>query len=142
MPSAGQAKFVVHEFAHLWFSRAPIGTEDYWLSETPAEYLGLRYVAETLGAEAFESLAAPKRSAASSASPILGGRGRAPDATLYSKGPLLLFDLEQRIGKPKLDEVLARVAREPRHTSALFLSALRTVAGDSEASAFEALLRR
>jgi hypothetical protein len=57
-------------------------------------------------------------------------------------GRSCFFDLEQRIGKARLDEVLARVAREPRHCSALFLSALRAVAGDAEARAFEELLRR
>jgi hypothetical protein len=140
VPGAGQAKFIAHEFSHLWFTRASPTSEDYWLVEAPAEYLGLRYVEQALGTEALEQLLGPKRTAAAKAPPILG-KGRANDGALYSKGPLLLFDLERSIGRAGVDGVLRDLAAEPRHSTELFLVILRRVGGDAVAKDFEAKLR-
>ncbi|MCC7131777.1 MAG: hypothetical protein IT352_03985 [Gemmatimonadales bacterium] len=139
-PTAGQAKFIAHEFSHLWFTRASPTSEDYWLVETPAEYLGLRYVEAALGSAALESLLGPKRAIAAKAPPLLG-RGRASDGALYAKGPLLLFDLEATIGRAGVDAVLRELAQAPRHDTALFLTILRRVGGEAAAREFEAKLR-
>ncbi|MGE0440549.1 MAG: hypothetical protein AB7L66_21550 [Gemmatimonadales bacterium] len=140
-PGPGQAKFVTHEFAHLWFSRASLTGEDYWLVEGPAEYLGLRYVRDSLGPDAVAPMLASIRATAAKAPPVLG-HGRAPDAALYAKCPALLFALEERIGRSRMDSLLARLAALPRHTTALFLEQLAQVAGAGVASDFEADLRR
>ncbi len=139
-PVEGIAKFIAHELSHTWFSRADLLGEDYWLVETPAEYIGLRYVQKVLGDPAMERLLIPKRAQAATAGPILG-TGRASSAPLYAKGPLLLFDLEKQIGREKVDQVLGSLARAKVQTTAGFLASLRQVAGDSLTRAFESRLR-
>ncbi len=140
-PGAGHAKFVAHEFAHLWFSRASLTSEDYWLVEGPAEYLGLRYVRDSLGAAAVEPLLVTIRASAAKAPAVLG-HGRANDGALYAKVPMLLFALEARIGRAKMDLLLRRLAAEPRHTTAIFLRLLGDTAGNEVARDFEEQLRQ
>jgi len=140
-PGPGHAKFVAHEFAHLWFSRASLTSEDYWLVEGPAEYLGLRYVRDSLDAAALEPLLVPIRASAAKAPSVLG-HGRANDAALYAKVPMLLFELESRIGRAKMDMLLRRLAAEPRHTTGVFLQLLGDTAGSEAARDFEERLRQ
>jgi hypothetical protein len=138
--SAGVAKFMAHELAHAWFSRADPRSEDYWLTESPAEYLALRYVERTLGVAERDRLLVSKRSLAGRAGSMLG-RGRVSDKELYAKGPLLLFDLEQRIGRSSVDRVLREFAGSAVHTTTEFIATLARVAGDAEAGAFGTRLR-
>lgn len=140
-PTPGHAKFVAHEFAHLWFSRASLTSEHYWLVEGPAEYLGLRYVRDSLGEAAVEPILANVRATAAKAPPVLG-HGRAPDAALYAKVPVLLFALEEEIGHAKMNELLRRLAAEPKHTTQIFVRLLGEVAGSDIAREFEEKLRR
>jgi hypothetical protein len=140
LDSAGLAKFMAHELAHSWFSKADPWGEDYWLTESPAEYLALRYVEASLGAEARERLVAPKRALAERAGPILG-RGRPGENALYAKGPLLLMELELAITRDALDLVLRHAAAAETPTTAGFLATLEEVAGPEAVRAFERKLR-
>lgn len=124
---AGIAKFTAHEFAHLWFSNANATTEHRWLDESMAEYASLRYVEEALGRAAVEEMLAGKREAAAGAKAVQGlSRG---DAELYSKGALLLIDLEQRLGRAEMDQLLAEVALRKIGTTPEFLALLEEFSG-------------
>ena len=136
---AGAAKFTAHEFAHAWLSNANPTSEHRWLDESTAEYVSLRYVEEALGKGAAEELIAPKRKMAADADPVLGTRRT--DAELYAKGPLLLFELEERIGRSKMDSLLAEVARNRIGTTEEFLALLRERGDDETANWFEDQLR-
>lgn len=136
---AGAAKFTAHEFAHAWLSNANPSSEHRWLDESTAEYVSLRYVEEVLGKEAAEELIAPKREMAADADPVLGTRRS--DAELYAKGPLLLFELEERIGRSKMDSLLAEAARHRIGTTEGFLALLRERTDPTTASWFEDQLR-
>jgi hypothetical protein len=71
------------------------------------------------------------------------GHGRPNRAQLYQKGPLLLIDLEHRIGRPAMDRLMARVSNESRmapNTTAEFLRALTDIGGADAAKAFDAAL--
>ncbi len=133
---AAVAKFIAHELAHGWFSRADPQSEDYWLTESPAEYLGLVYAESVFGPEALEILLTPKRTRAAEAGSLLG-RGRVSDSELYNKGPLLLFALEAEIGRPAVMRVLAALAADAPHTTRRFVELLAAEAGAATASAFE-----
>lgn len=104
----GQAKFIAHEFAHSWFRNASAAGEHRWLDESIAEYVAVQYVEKALGADARNSILAPKFNAAASAGAIVG-RDRS-DRELYSKGVVLLTDLERRIGRKAVDALIQRVA--------------------------------
>lgn len=136
----GSAKFIAHEFAHAWWSSGDSTGEDRWLSESIAEYVALRYVEAAFGAPAREEMLTDKRAKALEAGPVLG-RGLRGDPVLYNKGPVLLFDLETRIGRERMDRLLAGLAKSPPDTTASFLSALARLAGPAAATDFEAALR-
>ena len=86
-------------------------------------------------------LGAPSKEQSCPAGPILG-KGRPSKAALYQKGPLLLFALDHRIGRAKMDELLGMVGRQEVSTTGQFLADLAKVAGPDAAREFEAELRK
>jgi aminopeptidase N len=140
-PENEQAKFIAHEFAHEWWATGASDTEDRWLSETLAEYVGLRYVESAFGTGTRDAFLASMRDASKDAGPVLGP-GRRSDEVLYQKGPLLLFALEERIGRERLDHLLASFATKPPQTTAEFLQALSRTAGEEHAREFERSMRQ
>jgi hypothetical protein len=135
----GRAKFVAHEFAHSWFRNASSVGEHRWLDESFAEYVSLRYVEHALGSAARETLLAPKRAAAETARPVFGSDRS--DRELYSKGPLLLIALEERIGRQRMDRLVALVAERHIGMTGDFLAALAVVADPSTVSWFDRQLK-
>ncbi len=131
---------VAHEFAHGWWWKADPLTEDHWLNESMAEYSSMRFTEATAGAPALKERLDRKRDAAKTAGPIIG-KGRPNRAGLYSKGPLLLFDLDAAIGRAKMDRLLGMLGRDPPRRTADFVAALSQVAGPDAARTFEAVLR-
>ncbi len=134
------ARHVAHEFAHAWFQGADPLTEHYWLAESLAEYCAVRYAEAAFGETAKRYLLTGKRERARTAGPIMGA-GRPSRDALYQKGPLLLFDLEARIGRPRMDRLLARLAAHPPRLTSDFLQALADIADQQAARAFEEDLR-
>lgn len=127
------ARFVAHEFNHAWMKIPEQGGDNYWVGESVAEYMGLRYIERAFGADEVKTQLERKRKSMS-AGPLLSSR-RPTSAALYQKGPVLLFDLEQRIGRQKLDNIVARADR-PR-SAPEFFTALTAVAGEAQAKEFE-----
>jgi len=139
LPETNPARHAAHEVAHAWWMLASPLTDDFWLVESAAEYCAIRYVEATLGAAEAERFVAEKRAAAANAGPVMG-HGRPNRVQLYQKGPLLLVDLEHRIGRPAMDQLMARMAHEPVHTTAIFLRLLTEIGGEGAAREFERVL--
>mgnify|MGYP003576049711 CR=1 FL=1 len=139
-PAANPAPHVAHEIAHPWWSPADPLSEDYWLSESVAEYAALRYVQATFGEADFVRLVDAKRQRAAGSAPLLQGR-RPTAVQLYQLGPLRLVELEARIGRAAMDETLSRLGRSPPSTTADFTAVLAEVAGTESAIEFERALR-
>jgi len=138
-PESGAARHAGHEVAHAWWMLASPITDDFWLVESAAEYCAIRYLEASLGPAEAATMIGEKRRASADAGPVMG-HGRPSRVQLYQKGPLLLVDLEQRIGRPAMDRLMAAMAREPVHTTAAFLQLLAGVAGAEAAQAFEQAL--
>lgn len=139
-PESNPARYVAHEIAHAWWSPADPLTEDYWLSESVAEYVALRYIEAAFGRADLDRMVRAKQERAAGAGPLLARR-RPNSTQLYQLGPLLLLDLEQAIGREALDETLRRLGRRPPATTAEFLAVLEQVAGTPAAAAFDTALR-
>lgn len=136
------ARFIAHEFSHAWWWDAEAWTENYWLAESMAEYSSLRYTQFAFGDGPYETFLKRKIEPAKTAGPIIGaGGGRPSRAALYMKGPLLLVDLEKKIGRPAMDRLLGILGRDHPHTTADFLKALSDVAGPAAAHDFEQALK-
>src|SRR6185312_12110969 len=100
-----------HEFAHAWWWRADPLTENNWLNESLAEYSSLRFTEAQAGEEALRYRLDRKVEPAKTAGAVIGG-GRPSKAASYQKGPLLLFDLDRRIGRARMDAFLGELGRE------------------------------
>jgi hypothetical protein len=135
-----RAAGVAHEFAHAWWMAADPFSEHYWLTESLAQYASWRYLEFAFGREALEAELVKAREAVKDAGPVLG-HGRPSRLLLYTKTPLMLIDLEQRIGRDKLDAVLAKLSRKPPRMTHEFMAVLSEVAGEEAARDFEAKLR-
>lgn len=133
-------RHVAHEFAHAWFLAADPTSEHYWLVESLAEYCAVRYAELAYGAAGRNLLIEAKRERAKTAGAVIGG-ARATRAALYQKAPLLLFELEARIGRPAMDRIFIQLAKKPPRVTSDFMAVLRDVAGDVEAQRFETELR-
>jgi hypothetical protein len=134
------ASLVAHEFGHAWWWAADALTDNYWLAESMAEYTALRYIESAFGTEKRDEILAKKREAAKDAGPMLAGK-RPTKAALYQKGPVLLFELDQKIGREKMDELMGYLGRNTPHVTGDFLKALNDIAGPDVAAEFEAKLR-
>lgn len=135
-----KAGYIAHELSHAWWSNADFTGEDYWLVESTADYVALRFVQQQFGADVAAPLIAQKAMRAARSGPILG-HGRANGDAVYGRGPVLLFSLEKTVGRAALDEVLRALAQRDHITTRDFLDALTKVSGDAAAKAFEARLR-
>jgi hypothetical protein len=138
---SGSAKFIAHELAHAWWSSGDPTTEHRWLSESIAEYVALRYVEAAFGVNARDEMLARMRPEVAKAGPMLGAGARS-DAELYNKGPLLLFELEGRIGRGRLDRLMADLAHQPCRVSSEFFQTLASIAGEEHARDFEKAMRQ
>jgi hypothetical protein len=139
-PERNPAKYVAHEAGHIWWLGANAQSEDNWVNESFAEYSALRYVEAAFGIE--ERRAAMARFGERAAqSGAMIGHGRPKSAAVYSRGPLLLFELEERIGRARMDAYLRALATEPSKTTASALRHLSTIAGPEVAKVLEEKLR-
>lgn len=136
----GIASFVAHEFGHAWWYRGGPTTEDYWMTESMATYVSRRYL-ESIGQGLTPEELTELRRVSREIGPILGG-GRPSGPAVYTKGPLLLMDLEARIGRPAMDRIIGELARDPPERTAGFLAKIAEIAGPEAAQAFENDLRR
>lgn len=140
VPEFRPARHIAHEFAHAWWAPVSAVTEDYWMAESIAEYVALRYIEHTFGDDAAATVIEGWREGAKDAGPVLG-HGRPTGAQLYRRGPLLLRELELRIGTRRMDRLLARIARETPRDTQQFLQALTEIAGAAAADEFEQAMR-
>jgi hypothetical protein len=129
------ARFVAHEIFHAWRPGFSSDYVNYWMSEAYAEYYGLRYVESRLGLAERQKMLERKRPALATAGPLITPGKRPGNAAMYQKGAVMLFDLEQDIGRPALDTLLTG-PDAPRTTAGL-LKAMGVVAGPTRTAAFE-----
>lgn len=105
-------KFIAHELAHLWWlNMENASTWEDWLNESFAEYSALRVVREFFGEEEFNRWIDLYKEKTKNLPPIKDldrGHEKAFEV-LYMKGPLILNDLEEQIGKEKFSRFLINI---------------------------------
>lgn len=130
---------VSHEVAHQWFYRL-VGDDEWsspWLDETLAEFAAVRLGRRIHGPDRLRGCATRDRPAKPPA-PLDSSMGelaryprRAGVRTLYIEGPCMLFDLQRRVGKRRMDAFLRRLVATHRNgvlTTPELRSALRRLA--------------
>ena len=136
-------KSLAHEFAHLWWNRAPADSWEDWLNESIAEYCALRAVAAKYSQKIFDTMINDKREKMKGLPPVKGLERTSPHAVdvLYSKGCVLLHDLSERVGERAFTALLRRLLAMEALSTERFLEALSDVAGSEIARDFGAMLR-
>ena len=123
-----------HEVAHLWWSRGTAGTPDEFLSESIAEFLAKRQGGDVWGQAWLEERRGRMRtrSQALEASLLdIDGFTADRQALLYHRGPTMLFDLQDRIGRDAIDALLRDFLASEADTIQAFLQLLARRHGDS-----------
>jgi len=114
-----------------------------------AEFSALAVVRDMFGVEAFEKRLARKKEAAAGEGAIPGfdradlsspEARRTSEILLYSKAPVLLFELEDRLGVDGMREFCRLLVRDAISTTDGFLETLARYAGGAERERFEARL--
>ncbi|MEZ5070693.1 MAG: M1 family aminopeptidase [Bacteroidales bacterium] len=134
--------YLAHEMAHFWWHGAPGDWED-WLNESFAEFSALLLVREAFGQEAYRALLDTKRQESRDTPPLWEIPRNDPSAyaVLYSKGPLLLSELEEALGLEKFMELCrARIDGEVNDTRGV-LALVEAADGPATAAWFEEALR-
>jgi aminopeptidase N len=97
----GFIRYLAHEISHLWWRGARTTDWQDWLNESFAEMSALMILRDEFGEQEFEDRLARYREASAAAPPVRGiDRDEETAYTvLYQKGPVLLAELEQSIGR-------------------------------------------
>lgn len=143
-------RYLAHEAGHMWWTQAPTDNWEDWMNEGFAEYSALMIIKELFGEEAFNRRIEAKKSILAEKPPIWGfdrndrttpEKSDAVEAILYSKGPILLHLLEQRIGRDDFHSLCKEMVRSSISSTKDFLNLLRKNYGIEFRDWFEDLLR-
>ncbi|UCC71570.1 MAG: hypothetical protein JSV86_14430 [Gemmatimonadota bacterium] len=137
-------KHMAHEFAHIWWSRAPVDSWEDWLNESFAEYSALMAVREVYGPAAFDGILEEKWAVAFDMPPLVEVERNSEGAyaVLYNKGPILLNELEMRLGGDRFRTLLREAVARDVSSTDRFLELLGLLEGEAIRSEFAALLAR
>jgi hypothetical protein len=101
-------RYLAHETAHLWWYRANTNNWEDWLNEGFAEYSALMVLRELYGEEYFNRWTDNKKKRSEGVGPVwhTDRNGEQAYTILYDKAPLLLRELEGRIGTDSFKQLM------------------------------------
>jgi hypothetical protein len=141
---------LAHEAAHFWWHLAPVNSWEDWLNEGFAEYSALLVLKEMFDEETFFKWMEEKKVAIKDTPPIWGfdrnnmNASGGPDiiqANLYSKGPVLLHLLSERIGYDEFKGLCMEMVETATASTDNFLALLENKHGEEVRIWFEDLLK-
>ncbi|TVQ19945.1 MAG: hypothetical protein EA361_00435 [Bacteroidetes bacterium] len=138
--------YFAHEFAHLWWYKADFSTWEDWLNESFAEYSALMILRKRHGQEVFDGLIERMKKATEDAPPVwgfdrMGADHRLVQKVLYNKGPVLLYELEQAIGKEAFVRFCRELINNDIRTTSELLKILESNHGREVAENFRNMLK-
>ena len=134
----GDLLYIAHELAHHWWNQAD--QQNAWLNESFAEYTAMMALRSIRGQQAFTTVLDQKKTRSQALPPVYGFdrtiNPRQSPAVLYSKGPVLLSELETQLGDEAFAAFLKQAAAaRVGHTDSL-LDLLARVSSRDVANAF------
>lgn len=132
------SRYLAHEVSHLWWYRANTNTWEDWLNEGFAEYSALMVLRELYGQEYFEEWIAKKEKEVEGVGPVwhLDRNGEQAYTLLYDKVPLLLYELEGRIGPDSLKQLMWDMLVKKVSNTDEFMAILEDLEGELTAEWF------
>ncbi|MDA3867444.1 MAG: M1 family aminopeptidase [Salinivirgaceae bacterium] len=139
-------RFFAHEMAHLWWNKALATSWHDWLNESFAEYSSLMFLREQFGEEIFDKYISHKSQAIEGTPPIWdfdrnGAEYEVAYQVLYNKGPVLLKELEDRIGSKTFYRLCHKIADADVSETKHFLTILAEVSNVQASEWFKKILQ-
>ena len=133
---------LAHECAHLWWANAPVNSWEDWLNESFAEYSALMAVRELFGKESFQNIIAKQIKRSEGMPPIKGIKRDDEKAftVLYDKGSLVLYGLEQMVGKETFLKLLKQTSMKRVSSTEQFLQLVAREVGSKVAAQVDQML--
>ncbi len=136
-------RYLAHEISRLWWYRANPNTWENWLNEGFAEYTALMVLRELHGRAYFESWIERKREQSEETDPVWQYNCNSEQAhnILYDKTPLVLYELEQRIGTGHFKQLMWDLLINRVSTTYEFLNVLEELEGKDTTEWFIKMLK-
>ena len=145
----GWFRYVSHEAAHLWWTGAPVDSWEDWLNESFAEYVALLAIREVFGEQSYQRRLDEKRDRSEGVPEIWGLKrngsteeeNREIEIVLYSKGPVLLGELSDKITDSRFIGLCREMVSQEATSTQQFLDLLRNRESSEVSDWFEKMLR-
>jgi hypothetical protein len=140
----GFIRYLAHEISHLWWRGAPTTDWHDWLNESFAEMSALMILREEFGEQEFQDRLARYRKASAEAPAVqcVDRNQEIAYTVLYQKGPVLLAELEQSIGRAAFLRFLRALVEGEIATTEACLDTLARVVSPEARNQLGAALRR
>jgi hypothetical protein len=133
--------FIAHEMGHFWWNKANYQTADNFMNESLAEYCYLMALRNIKGEDAFAKAIQKKRDALKNETPPsiwdLEKNLELNYILVYQKGPLILYELEKKIGEKKLIEIFNFLLENKINTLKGLVDVIEIKAGKDVAKWFD-----
>jgi hypothetical protein len=131
-------RYLAHETAHLWWYRANTNIWEDWLNEGFAEYSALMVLRELYGQEYFNMWIENKKKASEGTGPVwhTNRDGEEAYTILYDKAPLLLYELEAKMGAESFKQLMRDLIINKVSTTSHFMNRLEDLEGNETAEWF------
>jgi hypothetical protein len=135
LPGEALDRYICHELAHFWSSNAVSSGPENWLNEAFAEFVSARFVRAARGDAAYQKIVQQWADAGKDQPPVwTPSATRRPGARVaYRKAPHILHQLEEQIGTPVMDRILAHYMTNRIATTPALLDAVAQIAGQPAA---------
>ncbi|MGB6319569.1 MAG: hypothetical protein WBG08_13110 [Litorimonas sp.] len=138
-PPMDQDFQIAHEVAHFWWILGASGTPDEFMTESLAEFVAWRFGEKVWGDDWLlqKTERAERVSASITGSMLDAGEFDGRQTLLYFRGPLRLWQLQQRIGQEAMDGLLAAAHEGDVSTIRAFIRIIGEREGPQTAQWFE-----
>jgi hypothetical protein len=145
-PEDRLTQFICHEIAHHWSFRGKFDTEENWLNESFAEYIGMMMLRERFGEQSFTTRINQFHNQIKDKTlkPIWSSDiTERPDYLVsYRKGPLALWKLEQKIGREPFKQFIILYMTKNTSSTEQLLAQLLSISDTKTVEWFTTLLAK
>jgi hypothetical protein len=135
LPGEALDRYICHELAHFWSSNAVSSGPENWLNEAFAEFVSARFVRESRGDAAYQKIVQQWADAGKDQPAVWtpAATRRPGPRVAYRKAPHIMHQLEQQIGTPVMDRIVAYYMINRIATTPALLDAVAQIAGQPAA---------
>lgn len=137
-------KYLAHELAHMWWSKADVSTWENWLNESFAEYSSLMAIRELKSNSQFIELIEKYKKKCTDIISIKNCTKESKDSfdVWYVKGPVILNQLENKLGELRFKNLCKIIHTEKLRTTDDIIERIKVIEGDELANYLSMLISK